>query len=59
MKTQINKKYKFDLFIRLGNSQEFNVGSKIIEAINYDQANKLLNKLDIPFCHFILVNQIK
>lgn len=57
MKTQINK-FKFDLFLRLNNKQEYKVGSKIIEAKNYDLANKLFNKLDIPFCHFILVSKI-
>lgn len=53
-----NKKFKFDLFIRIANGQEFKVGSKILEAMNYDEANKMFNKLDIPFCHFILINKI-
>lgn len=53
-----NKKFKFDLFIRIANGQEFKVGSKILEAMNYDEANKMFNKLDISFCHFILINKI-
>lgn len=53
------KTFLFKLFIRSGNGQEFNTGSKLIAAKNYDDANKLFKKLDIPFCHFVTVETIK
>lgn len=58
MNRKQKKKFQFDLFIRIANGQEFKVASKVIESENYDMASKLLNKLDLPFCHFILVNKI-
>jgi len=53
------KTFLFKLFIRTSQGQEFNTGNKVIEAKNYDQANKLFSKLDIPFCHFVTVETIK
>ena len=53
------KTFLFKLFIRTNQGQEFNTGNKLIQAANYDQANKLFSKLDIPFCHFVTVETIK
>jgi hypothetical protein len=49
----------FKTYIRTSQNQEFNTGQKIIDAKNYDEANKLFSKLDVPFCHFVTVETIK
>lgn len=51
------KKFKYVLYIKTSN-QEFTVGMKIIEAKNVDNANKLFNRLDLPFHHFSTVQKI-
>lgn len=44
------KKFKFTLIQKVfTTNQEFVVGSKIIEAPNYDKALKIFNSLDLPF----------
>jgi hypothetical protein len=53
------KTFLFKLFINTNQGQQFNTGNKVIEAQNYNEANKLFSKLDIPFCHFVTVETIK
>ena len=49
------KTFKFRLYIRTAQKQEFLVGSIDIAAKNYDVANKEFSKKDIPFHHFATV----
>ena len=53
------KTFKFEMFTRISQGQEFTIGSKTIDAPNYDNALKEFNKLDLPFHHFALVKKIK
>jgi len=53
------KTFIFKLYIRTNQNQEFNTGKKVIQAKNYDEANKLFSKLDVPFCQFVTVETIK
>jgi len=55
MKTVSHFKYKF--YIRTG-SQEFLVAVKGIDAVNIDEANKQLSKLDLPYHTFSTVQKI-
>lgn len=55
MKALNHFKYKF--YIKTG-SQEFLVAVKGIDAINVDEANKKLSKLDLPFHTFSTVQKI-
>ena len=52
------KKFKFTLYIRTAQKQEFTVGVKTIQAKNIDIANSMFNKLDLPFHHFSTVQKI-
>lgn len=52
------KQYKFNLFMRTRQGQEYNIGSKIIDAPDYDTALKTFNKMDLPFHHFAQVDEI-
>ncbi len=47
------------MYIRTAQKQEFNVGSKIIHAADYDSAYKQFSRLDLPFHHFSTVNKVK
>jgi hypothetical protein len=55
------KTFEFKLYIKTGsnllngNSQEFVIGYKLIQAKDYDNANKIFNKLDLPFHHYCTV----
>lgn len=51
------KTYYYKFWMRLG-KQEYQTGGKRIIAQNVDQANKELNKLDLPFHHFSTVELI-
>lgn len=53
------KQFIFIMYIRTRQNQEFQIGKKIIEAKNYDEANKLFSKLYLPFHHFSTVETIK
>jgi hypothetical protein len=50
--------YQFNLIIRTEQKQEFTIGFKLINALNYDEALKTLNKMDLPFHHFATVTII-
>ena len=53
------KQFIFKMYTRTNQNQEFKIGQKIIDAKNYDEANKLFSKLDLPFHHFSTVETIK
>jgi hypothetical protein len=53
------KQFIFKTYIKTSQGQEFKTGQKIIDAKNYDEANNIFRKLDIPFCHFVTVETIK
>ena len=51
--------FLFKMYIKTSQGQEFKTGQKIIDAKNYDEANKLFSNLDVPFHHFATVETIK
>ncbi len=53
------KTFKYLLYIRTKQGQEFVVNQFLVEAKNVDDANKILNKKDLPFHHFSTVQSIK
>lgn len=53
------KTFRFTFMTKTSQGQEFSNGYKDITAKDYDEANKLFNRMDKPFCTFILVEQLK
>lgn len=59
------KNFEFKLFIKTGdnlangNNQEKVIFIKNIKAKNYDKANKIFNKLNLPVYHYATVAIIK
>lgn len=52
------KTFKYFLFIRTKQGQEFNVGAYTIEAKNVDIAHSIFNKKELPFHHFATVQSV-
>lgn len=48
-----------NMYIRTSQKQEFIVGSKTIQAADYDSAYKQFVRLDLPYHHFSTVNKVK
>ncbi len=53
-------KFKFTLIQKIfSTNQEFIIGSKVIEAPNYDKALKIFNSLDVPMHTVTTVQKIR
>jgi len=52
------KTFKFTMYIKTGQGQQFRCGQKVIQADNYDIANKLFSRMDLPFHTFAVVDCI-
>jgi len=50
------KTFNFKMYTRTAQGQEFLIGQKTVTAINYDNAEKLFSKMDLPFHSFATVN---
>ncbi len=51
--------FNFKMYTRTKQGQEFLTGQKNIDAVNYDNANKLFSKMDLPFHSFATVTATK
>ena len=53
------KTFLFKLYTRTKQNQEFLIGCKTINAENQETANKIFNRLDLPFHTFSTIQIIK